>query len=242
VTLAFPAEAATVLSVAGSVVTLTAGLDFAQAAGTPVTWGATGFEPRYRCCGVYQHDNAPGDVIAKLLEAFDGFMPERGDGALVLFSGRYVAPTVTLTDRQVLSYSVQHFLPDEQAINQYSVAFTDRDADFNTGDAGMVQDDADIATRGVVRSQALTLDWVPSASQAVRLAKRKLARAVQPLRGSITTNLTGLAVLGERYLTLQIADNAALERSDRRDHRTGPDRPRPADRHLPLGGGRHDRR
>jgi hypothetical protein len=171
----------------------------------------TGTETRYRCAGTYQHDNAPGDVIARILETFDGFLAERGDGALMIWSGRYVAPTVSFTDRQVLSYSVQHFLPDEQATNQYIVTFTDPDNAFNTSDAGPpVEDAADISTRGVIRSTTLDLAWVPSASQAIRLAKRRLDRSTQPLRGVVTTNLMGLAALGERYLHLAISDNAAL--------------------------------
>lgn len=170
----------------------------------------SGTEKRYRCGGAYEHDNAPGDVISALISTFDGFLSQRGDGAFVVKSGRYEAPTVTLTDRSVLRYSVTHYLPDEQATNQYAVSFIDPETGFKKGDAGVVQDDDDIAARGVIRSTELDLDWVQSAPQAIRLAKRKLDRATQSARGTVTANLMGLAVLGERYVRLQISDNPSL--------------------------------
>jgi hypothetical protein len=169
-----------------------------------------GTEPRYQCGGSYDHDTAPGDVIAAILSTFDGFLAPAGDGAFVLRPGRFVAPTVTLRDQHVLRYSLQHFLPDEQATNEYVVSFIDPAADFNQGDAGVIRDEADIAARGVVRSTGLELDWVQSASQAIRLAKRRLSRSTQQLRGTITTNLYGLQVPGERYLTLDLSDNPLL--------------------------------
>lgn len=169
-----------------------------------------GTEPRYRCGGSYEHDNDPGDIVKAILGTFDGFMAPRGDGAFVLWPGRYQAPTVTLTDRHVKRYSLTHYLPDERATNQYRVSFTDPNADMKKGDAGVVEDSADITARGVIRSASLDLDWVQSASQAIRLGKRKLAREVQPLRGTITANLMGLQVLGERYVRLQLSDNPSL--------------------------------
>jgi hypothetical protein len=170
-----------------------------------------GTEPRYRCHGTYLHDNAPGDIQKAILSSFDGFLAPRGDGALVVRSGRYYAPTVTIGDQHVLSYALQHFLPDEQAINVFVVGFTDPEADYQTGDAGEIEDEPDILARGKRRSQSLELDWVQSRSQAVRLAKRALTRSTQPLRGTVTTNMFGMNALGERYLRLQISDNAALE-------------------------------
>lgn len=171
---------------------------------------STGTEKRYRCSGAYDHDNAPADVIRTILDSFDGWLAQVGSGAFRLHSGRYYAPTVTIEDKHVLSYSLTHFTPDEQAVNEYVPMFTDPDSEFTEVDAGAVQDEPDIAARGVLRSQKLPLLWVPSASQAVRIARRMLDRQTQELRGSITTNLYGLNALGERYLQLEIEDNAAL--------------------------------
>lgn len=171
---------------------------------------STGTEKRYRLAGVYQHDNAPAEVLAAMLACFDGWLAERGDGVLVLRSGRYEAPTITFNDRKVLAYSIKHFQSDEQAINEVIPTFTDPDSEFTTVDAEAQRDEIDIAARGAVRSTQLDLAWCPSASQAVRLAKRRLSRAGQEVSGTITTNLYGMEALAERYIKLEVEDNAAI--------------------------------
>lgn len=206
----FPAETAIVDSVAGDVVTLQAPLTFDEAQNVVVTWDATGSEKRYRCAGIYQHDNHPADVVNAILSSFDGWMGTRGDGALVVYSGRYYEPTVTFEDRHVISYSLRHFAVDETAINAYQVSFTDPDSEFTTTDAGEYTADADIAARGVKRLQPLDLSWCPSAPQAGRVAKRMLARSTQEVRGQLVTTLWGFKALGERYIRVQVAENAAL--------------------------------
>lgn len=175
---------------------------------TPLLAGGT--EPRYSCGGLYQHDAAPADVINQILQSFDGWLSQRGDGALVVRPGRYVEPTIVFTDDHVVSYSVQHFLTDEEAVNQLVPSYTDPNSKYNVIDAGAWLDTADYASRGKLRSQTLPLPWVQSPSQSRRLAKRRMSRFTANLRGTVTTNLYGFAGLGERYLILRIAENAAL--------------------------------
>ncbi|MES2034817.1 MAG: hypothetical protein V4466_11615 [Pseudomonadota bacterium] len=171
---------------------------------------AGGTEPRYACGGVYSHETAPSEVINQLLQSFDGWLSQRGDGALIVRPGRYIPPTVTFTDDHVTAYSVQHFLTDEEAVNQLVPSYTDPASKYNVIDAGAWTDAADYAARGVLRSQTLPLVWVQSPSQARRLAKRRMSRLTAPLRGTLTTNLYGFIGLGERYLRLKISENAAL--------------------------------
>jgi hypothetical protein len=44
---------------------------------------------------------------------------------LVVRTNTVYTPTVTLGDKHILGYQVQHFLPDEQVTNQYVVSYTD---------------------------------------------------------------------------------------------------------------------
>jgi hypothetical protein len=203
----FSTETVTVSSVGGAgAVTLSAGLTYPHSAGDLAYWDATGQQALYRCCGTYRHDNAPGDVIKSILSTFDGWLGQRGDGALVVRTNTVYTPSVILTDRHIVGYQVQHFLPDEQAVNQLIVSYTDPAAAFNNAEAGYVQDDGDIASRGQLRSQQLQLDWVPSGPQAITVATAVLNRGTQPLRGTLTCNLAGLAVMGERYVRVQISE------------------------------------
>lgn len=206
VVISLPTEDVTVSSISGPVVTLTGDLTYAHSAGELAYWSGSGQQALYRCAGTYRHDNAPGDVIKSILSSFDGWLGARGDGALVPRTNTLSTPSVVLTDRHVVGYQAQHYLPDEQAVNQLIVSYTDPAAAFNKAEAGYVQDDADIAARGTVRSQQLPLDWVPSAPQAMTVANAVLARSTQPLRGTLTCNFAGLAVLGERYVQLQLSE------------------------------------
>lgn len=168
-----------------------------------------GTEKRYTSGGLYNHDGDPDEVVSQLLASFDGWLGQRGDGAFTIKAGQYEAPTVTLTDDHVTAYSVQHFTADEQALNEVVPSYTNP-AQYTTDDAGALRNEADITSRGRVRSKALDYNWVQSRGQARRLAKRVLNRGAQELRGSLTTNFYGFAALGERYLQLQISENSAL--------------------------------
>jgi hypothetical protein len=168
-----------------------------------VSLKAGGTEERYRCGGTYQADNAPADVIGTILSTFDGWLAQRGDGALTVKAGKYEAPTVTITGDHILDYSFRRFMPDEEAVNELLVSFTSPDHAYNTVETDPWTDDADIAARGRVRSDNLALTWVQSNGQARRLAKRRMSRLGAAMRGTIRTNLYGLTALGERYIRIQ---------------------------------------
>jgi hypothetical protein len=187
-------------------VDLTGVLLYAHSAGELAYWSGFGQTPLYRAGATYSHGTPPGDVVKSYLSTFDGWCGQRGDGALVIRTNTIYEPTVVLTDRHILGYQVQHFLPDEQATNQYIVSYTDPASGFNKAEAGYVEDDDDIAARGTVRSNELYLQWVPSAPQALTVARAMLARSTQALRGTVTCSLAGLPAMGERYVRLQIAE------------------------------------
>jgi hypothetical protein len=187
-------------------VDLTGNLLFAHSAGELAYWPGFGQTKIYRCAGTYPHDTPPGDVVKSILQSFDGWLGQRGDGALVVRTNTVYTPTVVLTDSHILGFTSQNYRPDEQATNQYIVSYTDPASGFNKAEAGYVEDDDDIAARGTVRSNELYLQWVPSAPQALTVARALLARSTQPRSGTATTNFAGLAAMGERYVKLDSAD------------------------------------
>jgi hypothetical protein len=191
-------------------VDITGALVYAHGAGELAKWDGTGQQSRYRCAGTYKHDTPPGDVISSILATFDGWMMQRGDGAFVVRTNTIYEPTVVLTDKHIVGYQIDEYQLDEQATNQFIVSVTDPAAAFNKAEAGYVQDDADIASRGQVKSSELYLQWCPSIPQGISVGRAVLARSTQSTRGTITCNLAGLAVSGERYVGVQIGDFPAL--------------------------------
>lgn len=168
------------------------------------------YENRYRSGGVFDHTTNPADVIGQILSTCDGWLAQTPNGALTVLAGKYYEPTVTLTDDHVLGYTVQHFLADENAVNELRPTFTSADNLYAENDAGAWRDESDISERGKVLSQTMPLPWCPSATQSLRLAKRQMTRQSAGLRGTLKTNLYGMNALGERYLRLQISENRDL--------------------------------
>jgi len=170
---------------------------------------AAGLAATYTCGGMYKFNNAPADVIARILESFDGYMAQRGDGAFVLYAGEYIAPTVTFTDDHVIEYSVQRFVEDESAANVLEVEYCSPDHKYTMVPTEPWRDESDILIRGE-KPQTLSLPWVQTLSQARRLAKRRMSRLTAGCRGTVTTNLYGLAGRTQRYLKLQISEVGVL--------------------------------
>lgn len=174
----------------------------------PMPLKAGGTEPRYRTC--LSHKLA-GDgsqhkaVVNGLLACFDGWMAPREDGALVVYSGRYYTPTVTLGTDAVVSYTVDSGVEDEDAVNEITVTYVSDQHDFNTVDTDPWTDEDDIARRGAVRSESLE-NQVPSHAQARRLAKRKMAQDTAHRSGTCTTNSYGAAVVGQRFIRLRLIE------------------------------------
>lgn len=162
-----------------------------------------GTEPRYVFGGNYASNTEPAAIRNAILSTMDGWLSIDGKGAIIIKAGRYVEPTFTITSGHIEGYSWKAFNPDEDACNELIVSHVDPAQDFTDVEAGVWQDEEDITATGRVRTENLALTWVPSRSQAMRLAKRKMTRLNAKRRGSIRTGIYGLNGLGERYIRVQ---------------------------------------
>lgn len=166
---------------------------------------AGGTEKRYRSLLAHKHTDTHKQVIDGLTQCFDGWTSPRHDGALVVFAGKYQAPTVSIGPNEIVSYSWQHGVIDEEAINELKITYVSAPHDYNPVDADAWVDTDDLTARGALRSQGIDF-LVPSHSQARRLAKRLMSRVMAPNRGLITTNVAGRIVRGQRYINLKIEE------------------------------------
>jgi len=177
--------------------------------GSQVTWssaaGNPATEPRYRTCLVHKHTDPHKAVVQSLLACCDGWMCQRGDGALVVYSGNYYEPTVTISPDWILSYSLQDGLEEENAINTIAVTYISANHDFNQVEATPWTDETDIARRGKELSQPLD-NQVPSFSQARRLAKRGMAKVNAARRGNLTLTAAARILSSHRYVNLPLVD------------------------------------
>lgn len=196
-------ETLTVSSFTATSITFTAGLAYDHPQGSAVTWTATDAhpitEPRYRCCVVHKLTDPHKDTLAAIRACYDGWVAPREDGARVCYSGRYYVPSVTIGPDEIVSFSFDNGIEDENAVNELTLTYISSEHNYFAVDCTPWRDDEDISTRGRVASQPLQ-NQVPSYTQARRLAKRQLSRLMATYRGTITTNAAGRSVVGQRYI------------------------------------------
>jgi hypothetical protein len=167
---------------------------------------------RYDSAGWYQFDNAPENVIGKILAACDGWMAEDGEGNLVLNVGFYREPTdPPITEADIVGWRVRIGSSDEDSINRLDVSFTDPSLGYVTNQIDSVRDEAAISLAGIERSKPLDLSWVQDADQASRLGRRAMLRLNSPISGTLTMTLYGARYLGKRWVKLQLPHIAGLE-------------------------------
>jgi hypothetical protein len=178
---------------------------FANVCDELVPLAAGGTEKRYRLWGVYSLNDEPEDILRKMRATCDGELYQNSEGKIAIRGGRWEIPTVTITERDILGHSMEQGNDRFSAFNELKIMYTSPLHDFQTMEATAWVDVADQDERGPIPSD-LDLDFVPSPSQARRLAKIHIAKSNPRWKGRVKTNLTGLNALGERTIALEIAE------------------------------------
>lgn len=188
-------------------------IDAAADCDSTVPLKSGGTEPRYRSSVAHKHTDEHKGPIAGILSTFDGWISPRSDGALVVYSGRYVAPDPVddlIGPDEIVSYTWQGgAVDDDQATNEIVCSYISAEHDYNTVETDAWRDEVDISNRGRVLSASLDAA-VPSHGQARRLAKRQMARGLAVNRGTVTTNIAGRKARGKRYIWLRLAEAGAV--------------------------------
>ncbi|KQX18426.1 hypothetical protein ASD39_20185 [Sphingomonas sp. Root50] len=167
---------------------------------------AGGTEDRYRSSVAHKHTDAHAQVVAGLLSTCDGWIAPRSDGALIVYAGKYYEPTVSIGPEHIVAYDWQGVgVDDDQAVNEIICSYISADHDYNTVECDAWRDEEDIVDRGQVLSDSLD-PQVPSWGQVRRLAKRKMSRVNALYRGTVTTNVAGRIVRGQRFINLDLTE------------------------------------
>lgn len=174
---------------------------FANLCDENVPRAAGGTEKRYRLWGVYQLTDEPEDILRKMRATCDAELYQNAEGKIAIRGGRWEAPTVVITERDILGHSLEQGNDRFAAFNELKITYTSPQHDYQSVEATSWVDLADQDERGVLGSE-LDLDFVPSPAQARRLAKIHISKANPRWKGKIRTNLVGLDALGER--TIQV--------------------------------------
>lgn len=159
----------------------------------PISLAVGGTEPRYRSDGQATTDNDPKVFTNALLAAMDGWMCDRGDGALLIVAGKFREKYVaTLTDADIVGHSIQYDVLPEEEINRLIPRFNYPATDYVETDTDYFEDTAAQLEAGRVLARNAEYDFVTEWRQARRLGKRDFARIREKIRGRLDLRLTGI--------------------------------------------------
>jgi len=167
---------------------------------------AGGTEHRYRIWGFYDFSEEPRVVLNRMLAAAGAWLEPQPDGTIGIRAGAWVAPTVTISDDYILSYSVQHYVGEFDAINEVRATFTYPQNDYQNQESFPWQDTADITRRGYVRSTTIDARHCPSFTQCRRIQKIGMAEASPEWTIQLVTGPYGLLVRNQRFINLVITE------------------------------------
>ncbi|MBD3847113.1 hypothetical protein IED13_15495 [Bosea sp. SSUT16] len=182
---------------------------FANTCDEAVALGAGGTEPRYRVAFSYELTQEPREVLRTLLQSCDAEIFPTAEGKVGIRGGKWQAPSVTLTADHIRTYRYEQGNDKLAAFNRLKLTFTHRGADYQPVEIDPWEDLDSQAEVGVL-AQDLTLQQVPSFTQARRLGKIFSAKGNPRHRLVLQTNLGGILALGERCVHV-VLDELGLD-------------------------------
>lgn len=158
---------------------------------------------RYELGGFATTDNNPKEVLAMMLAACDGWLCRRGDGSCLLIVGKFEPESITITDEDILGFSLQKGVGDDDVVNRLDVQLNSQDHDWTQVECDPWDDNADQIERGHVRETVFDLKWVQDYRRARRLAKREFYRLNEPIRGTLELRLSAINAAYTRWIYVQ---------------------------------------
>lgn len=162
-----------------------------------------GFERRYESGGFDTTENDPKAGTNALLAACDGWICERGDGALLFIVGKFREKYVTtITDADITGHQIEYDVLFEDECNRLVPKFTYPEIGYATSDTDFFEDTAAQITAGRVLAQEAIYQWVQQWRQARRLGIRDWRRLQQKVSGTLSLRLSAINAVYTRWVRL----------------------------------------
>lgn len=172
----------------------------------PIKGGGT--IPRYAIGLTYSFDEEPRAVLSRIINACDGRLYITSAGTVGFDAGKWVAPTVTVSDEDghIISASLRDSSEPFTDTNEVIVKYTHVEVGYKEATADPWRDEDSISQIGEVRSNVLTAYEIQHHNHARRIAKITQRRASPRWQGTITCNLYGLNAWDQRWIHLVLPD------------------------------------
>ncbi|MBX4921006.1 hypothetical protein HJA76_15040 [Rhizobium bangladeshense] len=162
-----------------------------------------GFERRYECNGFDTTENDPKAGTNAILASCDGWICERGDGALLFVVGKFREKYVTtLTDADLVGHQIEYDVLFEDECNRLIPKFCYPQIGYATSDTDFFEDTSAQLIAGRVLSQEANYQWVHQWRQARRLGKRDWLRLQEKVTGQLNVRLSGINSVYSRWVQL----------------------------------------
>lgn len=152
-----------------------------------------GTEKRYECNGFDSAARDPKAGTNAILATMDGWMADRGDGALLVVAGKvrekYI---IEITDADILGRDISNDVLFDEEVNRVIPKFTYPETDFTSSDTDFWQDDEAVAIAGRVLPQDFDYLFVQQWRQARRLGRRDYLRLREKISGQIDLRFTAI--------------------------------------------------
>lgn len=161
-----------------------------------VTNGEGGQQPRWTFNRYFRDDQSYDEVQAQFLGAADGFVFERPDGKVGFYCGRWIEPTITLTEQDFIAVNVSEGKPGELDPNEFLGQYVEpANGYLETPTAVLEFPDGTLPRRDEIQ-----LFGADSHNQAVRALSRytKSKRARYAIQGTI--KMIGYEVMTQRFV------------------------------------------
>lgn len=175
--------------------------DSAQA----VSIKAGGTIERYAIGLSYSFDEEPINVIGRIIGATDGRLYITPAGKIGFEVGKWVEPTVRLTDAHIIEYELTDGGGPFTEANEVIVRYTHTDVGYKEATSDPWQDLDSIGQYGRL-SRTIESFEIQHHNHARRIAKINQRRSAPRWRGTINCTLAALNAWDKRFIHLEIAD------------------------------------
>jgi hypothetical protein len=154
---------------------------------------------KWQLCGSYSSADPRDIVRAQMGVACDAFFYETSSGKVGFNVGRYIAPTVTISDADILRIQYQEGQQGTEIANAQIVEYTEPVNGYRESAAATY---AIAAPNEAYTEDSLQVFWIPNHNQAVRIEKRLLTAARARYKISASLKYHGVRLIGERNFRL----------------------------------------
>lgn len=163
--------------------------------------------PRYTLGGEFELTDDPASVLQAMLDTCDGRIDLTPEGLVAISGGAFPEPTVTLTDADIRSITIEDAQEKLYAFNRLKISFTSPEHDYQLIEGDAWDNLASQAASGETEETDFSRPWINNHNQLRRLAKIFEAKGNPRWRiSNLVTHRSGIRAAFEESIRLKLEE------------------------------------